>query len=72
MSTENPDGDLVMTPGLSLRTIEALKSNGITTLAQLNELSREQLIEIKGIGKVGAEQVRRTLGRLIDARYSTK
>jgi DNA-directed RNA polymerase alpha subunit len=69
------ENELAMTPDLSLRTINALEQHGITSLAALttlNGLSREQLADIKGIGKVGADEVRRTLGRLMDVGYSTR
>jgi predicted RecB family nuclease len=67
----NPD-DLAAVPGLSQTMVAALRENGITSLTALNQLDREQLARLKGVGKLGAVRVRRTLGRLMDIGYSTR
>lgn len=77
MTTDNLNGpddpdDLAEVPGMSQAMVDVLREGGITSLTALNQLDREQLARLKGIGKVGAEQVRRTLGQLMDVGYSTR
>jgi DNA uptake protein ComE-like DNA-binding protein len=73
MTTDNLNSDdLAETPGLSPAIVTALRESGITSLTTLNTLDREQLARLKGVGKIGAGQVCRTLGRLMDVGYSTR
>ncbi len=43
--------------GLSTRTKNALKNAGKTDIANLADMSKDELLEIKGIGEKGAEEI---------------
>ena len=52
-------GDL----GLSTRTRNALEKAGIKDVAELRRMSREDLLEIKGIGEKAAEEIQKAVTR---------
>lgn len=56
-------GDLETVSGFSKRTINALRQTGIKTLAELKNMSEDDLKKIKGLGAKGLKEIAKALGR---------
>jgi hypothetical protein len=57
----NKSGYINLINGLNKISIDDLKSHGVNTIGQLNEMEDEEVLAIKGIGKVSLKKIRTSI-----------